>query len=82
MQSPLTELQPGVPADTIKGAALAAVVVAFLASKGIVVTSAAGLSAAYMAISQGVVGDIARTIGGIAWEARGCVPIAGRLAGG
>ena len=70
MQSPLTELQPGVPADTIKGAALAAAVVAFLASKGIVVTSAAGLSAAYMAISQGVVGDIARTIGGIAWEAQ------------
>jgi hypothetical protein len=39
-----------------------------LASKGIVVSSAASLSAAYLAISRGVAGDVLRTVGGIAWD--------------
>ena len=48
--------------------ALVGATLAFLASKGLVVTSAAGLSAAYVAISQGVAGDVLRTMGGIAWD--------------
>ena len=59
----------GVPEDTIKGAALAAAALVAVASKGVVVTSAAGLSAAYIAISQGVAGDIFRTVGSFAWDA-------------
>lgn len=58
----------GVPADTIKGAALVGATLAFLASKGLVVTSAAGLSADYVALLQGVAGDALRTMGGIAWD--------------
>jgi hypothetical protein len=62
------EVQSGVPADTIKGAALAGAALAFIASHGVLVTSAAGLTAAYIAISQGVAGDVLRTVGGITWD--------------
>jgi SAP domain len=57
-----------VPSDRIKGAAITGAVVGLLASKGIFVSSAAGLSAAYLAISKGVAGDVLRTVGGIAWD--------------
>lgn len=56
------------PSERIKGAALTGAIVGLLASKGIFVSSAAGLSAAYLAISKGVAGDVLRTVGGIAWD--------------
>ncbi|KAG7370115.1 SAP domain containing protein [Nitzschia inconspicua] len=65
---PIADIQKGVPAERIKGAAITGAIVGLLASKGIVVSSAAGLSAAYLAISKGVAGDVLRTVGGIAWD--------------
>ena len=67
-QKPLVDIQKGVGPDRIKGAALTGAVLGLLASKGIVVSSAASLSAAYLAISRGVAGDVVRTVGGIAWD--------------
>ena len=40
-----------------------------ITTKGVVATSAASLSAAYVAISQGVLGDVFRTVGGVTWDA-------------
>jgi len=65
---PLIEIQKGVPAERIKGAALAGTVLGLLASKGVIVSSAVGLSAAYVAISKSVAGDVLRTVGGISWD--------------
>jgi len=65
---PMADIQKGVPAERIKGAALAGAFLGVLASKGIVFSSAAGLSAAYLAISKGIAGDVLRTVGGITWD--------------
>jgi len=65
---PLIKIQKGVPAERIKGAALAGTVLGLLASKGVVVSGAVGLSAAYVAISKSVAGDVLRTVGGISWD--------------
>lgn len=62
------EIRRGVPAETIKGAALAGASLALLASKGIVMTSVSALSAAYVAINKGTAGDVFRTVGDIAWD--------------
>jgi len=67
-QKPMADIQKGVPAERIKGAALAGAFLGVLASKGIVFSSAAGLSAAYLAISKGIAGDVLRTVGGITWD--------------
>jgi len=66
---PLTQIKEGVPAERIKGAAIAATALTFLASKGIIASSAVGLSAAYISISKSVAGDLLRTVGGATWEA-------------
>jgi hypothetical protein len=42
---------------------------ALLATKGVVISSAAGASAAYAALQQGAVGDMFRTFGGVTWDA-------------
>jgi hypothetical protein len=68
-QKPLSEIQDGVPAERIKGAAIAATALTFLASKGVVASGAIGLSAAYVSISKGVAGDFLRTVGKITWDA-------------
>jgi len=65
---PLIKIQKGVPAERIKGAALAGTVLGLLASKGVVVSGVVGLSAAYVAISKSVAGDVLRTVGGISWD--------------
>ncbi|KAL3934417.1 MAG: hypothetical protein SGARI_003389, partial [Bacillariaceae sp.] len=65
---PVMDIQKGVSPERIKGAALTGAFLGLLASKGIVVSSAASLSAAYLAISRGVAGDVFRTVGGIAWD--------------
>ena len=62
------EVVPSVPGDTIKGAALAGAALTFLVSGGVVASGAAGLSAAYLAISQGVAGDVLRTVGKTTWD--------------
>jgi len=67
---PLTDIQKGVSAERIKGAALAGTVLGLLASKGVIVSSAVGLSAAYVAISKSVAGDVLRTVGGISWDVK------------
>jgi hypothetical protein len=61
-------MQPGVAGEAIKGAALVGAALGVMTTKGVVVTSAASLSAAYVAISQGVLGDVFRTLGGITWD--------------
>jgi hypothetical protein len=61
-------VQKGVSAERIKGAALAGTVLGLLASKGVLASSAVGLSAAYVAISKSAAGDVLRTVGGIAWD--------------
>lgn len=66
---PLSEIKDGVPAERIKGAAIAATALTFLASKGVIASSAVGLSAAYISISKSVAGDFLRTIGGVTWDA-------------
>jgi hypothetical protein len=63
------ELQKGVPADKVKGAALLGAALALLATKGVVISSAAGASAAYAALQQGTFGDVFRTVGGATWDA-------------
>lgn len=65
---PLSEIQEGVPSERIKGAAIAATALTLLASKGVVASSAVGLSAAYVSISKSVFGDLLRTVGGITWD--------------
>mmetsp|Transcript_107390 Transcript_107390/g.219093 ORF Transcript_107390/g.219093 Transcript_107390/m.219093 type:complete len:731 (-) Transcript_107390:4665-6857(-) len=65
---PLSEIQDGVPAERIKGAAIAATALTLLASKGVLASSAVGLSAAYVSISKSVAGDVLRTVGGITWD--------------
>jgi len=65
---PLSEIQDGVPAERIKGAAIAATALTLLASKGVIASSAVGLSAAYISISRSVAGDFLRTVGGITWD--------------
>jgi len=65
---PLSEIQDGVPAERIKGAAIAATALTLLASKGVIASSAVGLSAAYISISRSVAGDLLRTVGGITWD--------------
>lgn len=62
------KIQPGVPYETIKGAAIAGAALTFFASKGLIVSSAAGLSAAFVAISQGQSGDAVRAAGKVAWD--------------
>ena len=69
VQKPLSEIKDGVPAERVKGAAIAATALTLLASKGVVASSAVGLSAAYVSVSKGVAGDFARTVGGITWDA-------------
>lgn len=66
---PLSEIQDGVPAERIKGAALAATALTFLVSKGAIASGAIGLSAAYLSISKSVAGDFLRTVGGVTWDA-------------
>eukprot|EP00533_Pseudo-nitzschia_delicatissima_P011524 CAMPEP_0197283624 /NCGR_PEP_ID=MMETSP1432-20130617/25026_1 /TAXON_ID=44447 /ORGANISM="Pseudo-nitzschia delicatissima, Strain UNC1205" /LENGTH=700 /DNA_ID=CAMNT_0042750617 /DNA_START=107 /DNA_END=2210 /DNA_ORIENTATION=- len=66
---PLTEIQDGVPAERIKGAAIAATALTFLASKGVVASGAIGLGAAYLSISKTIAGDFLRTVGGVTWDA-------------
>jgi len=65
---PLSEIKEGVSADRIKGAAIAATALTLMASKGVVASSAVGLSAAYLSISKTVAGDVMRTVGGITWD--------------
>jgi len=66
---PLSEIQDGVPSERIKGAAIAATALTLLASKGVLASSAVGLSAAYLSISKSIAGDFLRTVGGITWDA-------------
>ena len=61
-------MQKGVSAERIKGAALAGTVLGLLVSKGVLASGAVGLSAAYVAISKSVAGDVLRTVGGITWD--------------
>jgi hypothetical protein len=68
-QKPLSEIQDGVPVEAIKGAALAATALTLLATKGVIASSAIGLSAAYISLSKSVAGDFLRTVGGITWDA-------------
>src|SRR5210317_756411 len=62
-------MQEGVPEESIKGAALLTAGLALLSTKGVVISSAAGLSAAYAAMQQGQVGDIFRSFGSVTWDA-------------
>lgn len=66
---PMVQIQDGVSPDRIKGAAIAAAAVTFLATKGVVASGAVGLSAAYLSISKSMAGDVLRTVGGITSEA-------------
>jgi len=66
---PLSKIQDGVPTDRVKGAAIAATALTFLASKGVVASGAIGLSAAYISTSKSVAGDLMRTIGEMTWDA-------------
>lgn len=63
------ELQKGVPTEKVKGAALLTAALALLTTKGVVISSAAGASAAYAALQQGALGDVFRTFGGATWDA-------------
>lgn len=65
---PLTDVQKGVSGERIKGAAIAGVALGLMASKGVIASSAVGLSAAYVAISKSLAGDVLRTVGGITWD--------------
>lgn len=64
----MTDIQKGVPSERIKGAALTGAALGFVAGNSIIASGAIGLSAAYLAISKGVAGDVFRTVGGIAWD--------------
>jgi len=66
---PLGKIQDGVPAERIKGAAIAATAIALLATKGVVASGAIGLSAAYISMSKSVAGDFLRSVGGMTWDA-------------
>eukprot|EP00980_Cylindrotheca_fusiformis_P000851 scaffold221_cov120-Cylindrotheca_fusiformis.AAC.12 len=68
-RSGLPELQKGVPRESINGAALLTAVLALLATKGVVISSAAGAGAAYVALQQGALGDAFRTFGSATWDA-------------
>ena len=64
----MADIQKGVPSERIKGAALLGAFLGVLAGNGIVLSGAAGLSAAYLAIVKGLAGDVFRTVGGITWD--------------
>ncbi|KAL3939136.1 MAG: hypothetical protein SGBAC_006081 [Bacillariaceae sp.] len=63
------EMQEGVPEESIKGAALLTAGLALLSTKGVVVSSAAGIGAVYAAMQKGQVGDVFRSFGSVTWDA-------------
>lgn len=60
-------LQRGVPTESVKGAALLTAGLALVATKGVALSGAAGVTAALTAIQQGKVGDVFRKVGGVTW---------------
>ena len=62
------QMEPQVPDRAIKGALMAGVVATTLAGKGAVLSSAAGLTAAYVAITTGPIGQAMRAVGGLTWD--------------
>jgi SAP domain len=68
--SPLIQgkVESQVPEQAIKGAILASVVLTAMAGKGAAMSGAAGLGAAYVAITAGPVGQAVRALGGLTWD--------------
>jgi hypothetical protein len=62
------EVEQQVSDKTIKGALLAGVVLSTLAGKGVVLSGAAGVGAAYVAITTGPIGGAMRALGGLTWD--------------
>jgi len=63
------EMQEGVPEESIKGAALLTAGLALLSTKGVVISSAAGISAVFATMQKGQVGDVFRSFGSVTWDA-------------
>ncbi|CAJ1953479.1 unnamed protein product [Cylindrotheca closterium] len=63
------EVQEGVPEESIKGAALLTAGLALLSTKGVVISGAAGISAAFASMQKGQVGDVFRSFGSVTWDA-------------